>query len=83
MCNSFIRSLYLQSRMGIELIEKIHEQVYFECADTQHDVFLRLRSVAAVIASGLLSLHPQVDQLLELTQKQAEQNSKKPKKTHC
>lgn len=54
--------------MCVELIEKVHEQVYFERAHTQYDVFLRLRSVATVIPSRLLSLHPQVDQLLKLTQ---------------
>lgn len=53
--------------MGIEFVEKIHEQVYLQCAHTEHHVFLRLRSVAAVIPSGFLSLHPQVHQLLELT----------------
>lgn len=58
---------YLQSGMRIEFIEKIHKQVYFERADTQHYMFLCLCSVAAVIPSRLLSLHPQVDQLLKLT----------------
>lgn len=53
--------------MGVELIEKIHEQVYLQRADTKYDVFLRLRSVAAVIPSRLLPLHPKVHQLLELT----------------
>lgn len=52
--------------MGIKLIEKIHEQVYFERADTQHHMLLSLSSVAAVIPSRLLPLHPQVDQLLKL-----------------
>lgn len=60
-------SSYLQSRMSVEFVEKIHEQIYLQCADAENDVFLRLGSVAAVIASRLLSLHPQVDQLLELT----------------
>lgn len=52
--------------MGVEFVEKIHEQIYLQCADTENDVFLRLGPVAAVISSRLLSLHPQVDQLLEL-----------------
>lgn len=58
---------YLQSGMCVKLIKKIHEQVYFECADTQDYVFFCLSSVAAVVPSRLLSLHPQVDQLLKLT----------------
>lgn len=58
---------YLQSWMSVEFIEKVHEQVYFECADTQHNMFLCLCSVAAVIPPRLLSLHPQVDQLFKLT----------------
>lgn len=58
---------YLQSGMGVELVEEIHEQVYLQRADAKYDVFLRLRSVAAVVPSRLLSLHPQVHQLLELT----------------
>lgn len=58
---------YLQSGMGVELIEEIHEQVYLQRADAKYDVLLRLRSVAAVIPSRLLPLHPQVHQLLELT----------------
>lgn len=59
--------MYLQSRMSVELVEEIHEQIYLQCADTENYMLLRLGSVAAVIASRLLSLHPQVDQLLELT----------------
>lgn len=57
---------HLQSGVSVEFIEKVHEQVYFECADTQNYMFLRLSSVAAVVPSRLLSLHPQVDQLLKL-----------------
>ena len=67
-------TVYLQSGMSVEFIEKIHEKVYFERADTQHYMFLCLRSVAAVIPSRLLSLHPQVDQLLKLSHKHAESN---------
>lgn len=35
-------------------------------------MLLRLRSVAAVIPTGLLSLHPQVDQLLKLSGQRVE-----------
>lgn len=53
--------------MGVEFIKEIHEQVYFERADTQHYMLLSLRSMAAVVPSRFLSLHPQIDQLLKLT----------------
>lgn len=52
--------------MSEELVEEVHEEVDLETADTQHHVFLRLRPVAAVVPSGLLPLHPQKRQLLEL-----------------
>lgn len=52
--------------MSEELIEEVHEEVDLEAADTQHHVFLRLCSVAAVVPPGLLPLHPQKGQLLEL-----------------
>lgn len=58
--------------MGVEFIEKIHEQIYLQRADTENHVFLRLGPVAAVVPSGLLPLHPQVDQLLELTRHNAQ-----------
>lgn len=55
--------------MGVELVEEVHEEVDFEGADTQHNVLLRLGPVTAVVASRLLPLHPQVDELLELQAK--------------
>lgn len=55
--------------MSEELVEEIHEEIYLQAADTEHHVFLRLRPVAAVVPSRLLSLHPQESQLLELGRK--------------
>ena len=52
--------------MGEELIEEVHEEVDLETADTQYHVFLCLCPVAAVVPPGLLPLHPQKGQLLEL-----------------
>lgn len=52
--------------MSVELVEEVHEQVNLQGADAQHHVLLRLGSVAAVVASQLLALHPQVGQLLKL-----------------
>lgn len=60
-------SEHLQPGMGVELVEEVHEQVNLQGADTQHHVLLRLGSVAAVVPSQLLALHPQVGQLLELS----------------
>lgn len=56
----------LKPRVSKELVEEVHEEVNLEAADTQHHVFLRLRPVAAVVASGFLPLHPQKGQLLKL-----------------
>lgn len=56
----------LQPRVSKELIEEVHEEVDLEAADTQHHMFLSLRPVAAVVASGFLTLHPQKGQLLKL-----------------
>lgn len=55
--------------MRIKLIEEVHEEIDLEGADTEDDVLLRLGTVTAVIASRLLPLHPQVDELLELQAK--------------
>lgn len=52
--------------MGEELVEEVHEEVDLETADTQHHVLLSLCPVAAVVPPGLLPLHPQKGQLLEL-----------------
>lgn len=52
--------------MSKELVEEVHEEVDLETADTQHHVLLRLCPVAAVVPPGLLPLHPQKGQLLEL-----------------
>lgn len=52
--------------MSEELVEEIHEEIYLQTADTEHDVFLGLSSVAAVVPPRLLSLHPQESQLLKL-----------------
>lgn len=60
---------HLQARVGVKLVEKVHEEINLEGADTKDDVFLRLGTVTAVIASRLLPLHPQVDELLELQTK--------------
>lgn len=60
---------HLQARVGVKLIEEVHEEINLEGADTKDDVFLRLGPVAAVIATRLLPLHPQVDELLELQTK--------------
>lgn len=51
---------HLQSGVGVELIEEVHQEVYLEGADTQHHMFLRLGPVTAVVPPRLLSLHPQV-----------------------
>lgn len=40
---------HLEPGMGIKLIEKVHEQVNLEGADTQHHVLLRLRPVPTVV----------------------------------
>lgn len=56
----------LQPRVSEELVEEVHEEVNLETADAQHHMFLRLCPVAAVVASGLLPLHPQEGQLLKL-----------------
>ena len=58
---------HLQPGVGVELIEEVHQEVYLEGADTQHHMFLRLGAVTAVVPTRLLSLHPQVGQLLKLT----------------
>lgn len=52
--------------MSKELIEEVHEEVDLKTADAQHHVLLRLCPVAAVVPPGLLPLHPQKGQLLEL-----------------
>lgn len=61
---------YLCVRVSIEFIEKVHEQVDFQRAHTQHHMPLCLSPMSAVVSSGLLSFHPQINQFLKLhTQK--------------
>lgn len=60
---------HLQAWVGVKLIEEVHEEINLEGADTKDDMFLRLGTVTAVIASRLLPLHPQVDELLKLQTK--------------
>lgn len=59
--------------MGVELVQEVHEQVDLEGADAEHHVLLRLGSVAAVVAPGLLPLHPEVDKLFKLKEEQCTQ----------
>ena len=52
--------------MRVELVQEVEDDVSVEGGSDDNDVFLVLRSVTAVRASLLLSLHPGVGQLLEL-----------------
>lgn len=67
--------MYLKSGVSKELIEEIHEEIYLQTADAQHDVFLSLCSVTAVVPPRLLSLHPQESQLLKLEQESNQRSS--------
>jgi len=42
---------HLQARVGIKLVEEVHEEINLEGADTKDNMFLRLGTVTAVIAS--------------------------------
>lgn len=57
---------HLEPGVGVELIQKVHEQVNLKGADAQDHMPLCLGPVAAVIPPRLLPLHPQVDELLKL-----------------
>lgn len=64
---SFEKNLsYLCVWMSIEFIEEVHEQVDFKGADTEHNMFLCLGTMPAVVSSRLLPLHPQINQFFKL-----------------
>ena len=59
-----VRDLYL--RMGVELVEEVHDTVSLQCRGDYDHVLLILSPVTAVRSTHLLPLHPRVRQLLEL-----------------